>query len=67
MSKTAIRSRRDASVGRAADGVVILRPAVRPQHFTQRQIEDTIRDMRDAFDRRANDSSETTARVPKSR
>lgn len=30
------------AVGRTADGVVILRPAVPPKHFTQTQIEKTV-------------------------
>jgi hypothetical protein len=49
-----------ASLGRAADGVVILRPAVGPKHFTQSQIEKTVDTVRDArsgqFVERAPDS-----------
>jgi hypothetical protein len=37
-----------ASLGRAADGVLILRPPVGPKHFTQTQIEKTVDIVRDA-------------------
>jgi hypothetical protein len=39
---------RQASLGRASDGVVILRPAVGPKHFTQSEIEKTVDAVRDA-------------------
>lgn len=35
-----------ASVGRASDGVVILKPAARPKHFTHGQIEKTVERVR---------------------
>jgi len=36
------KSGRYVSVGRASDGVVILKPAAKPKHFTQNQIEKTV-------------------------
>ena len=42
------KARQYESIGRAADGVVILRPAVPPKHFTQSQIEKTVESLRDA-------------------
>jgi len=49
MSKSATsKTGQYASVGRAADGVRILRPAVPPKHFTQSQIEKTVDSVRDA-------------------
>jgi len=50
-----------ASLGRAADGVVILRPPVGPKHFTQTQIEKTVDIVRDAR------SGQFVERVPDSR
>lgn len=37
-----------ASLGRASDGVVILRPPVGPKHFTQSEIEKTVDAVRDS-------------------
>lgn len=37
---------RNDALGRAADGVVILRPVVRPKHFTMDQIKKTIDSIR---------------------
>lgn len=55
-----------ASLGRAADGVVILRPPVGPKHFTQTQIEKTVDTVRDArtgqFVERVPDSRDTKTR-----
>lgn len=42
------KAREGGPLGRAADGVVILRPAVGPKHFTQSQIEKTVDTVRDA-------------------
>jgi hypothetical protein len=56
-----LKNDRYDSVGRAADGVVILRPAIPPKHFTQSQIEKTVDVVRDAagrfVDRRPTSSS----------
>lgn len=50
------------AVGRTADGVVILRPAVPPKHFTQTEIEKTVDAVRGATDLPAG-----TGRAVKSR
>jgi hypothetical protein len=39
-------SARPKAAGKTTDGVVILAPATRPTHFTRREIERTIRDIR---------------------
>lgn len=59
------RSAPPASVGRAADGVIILRPPVRAKHFTQSQIEKTIDGVRGMSGRsRGNAEKNDSARLP---
>jgi hypothetical protein len=55
------------SLGRARDGVVILRPAVGPKHFTQSQIEKTVDAVRDATGRFLGRAPVGPSRVTKSR
>jgi hypothetical protein len=56
-----------ASVGRAADGVVILRPAVPPKHFTQSQIEKTVDSVRESSGRFVERAAGAASKTPKAR
>ena len=58
------------SIGRAVDGVVILRPVARPKHFTQSQIEKTVDEVRrrsGGLATRKRGSAETLPKAPTSK